>query len=360
MTDAPLRWAILGTGGVARKFVLDLRQPAARATAQIVASRNPQNAASFAATLPVARAAQSYEEAVTSEDVDAVYIATPPALHEPHALMAIEADKAVLVEKPFAMDAAAATRVAEAARARGVFAMEAMWTRFQPLIPAILARLPDLGTLRGFDGQFCMANTPDPSASLEDPAKGGGALMHRGFYPLMLARLFLGEVTETRAMARLTTGGSDEDCTLMLRHEGGALSTLRAGLRSAGPEGGMIHGTQGTLYIDGPLYRPTGAWVQPTRPGAANTGSAAPRKFEALRESAWGLKLSNTVSNLRKRSKRQVIKAPFQGNGYHYQVAAVADAVAAGQTECPDLPLSDSIRIMTLIDAARAEWSAGA
>ena len=99
------RWAILGTGTVSRRFVLDL--PHAGASAQIVASRNPDNAARFAASLGVPETAPTYEDAVTA-DVDAVYVATPPALHETHALMAIAARKPVLVEKPFAADAAAA------------------------------------------------------------------------------------------------------------------------------------------------------------------------------------------------------------------------------------------------------------
>jgi predicted dehydrogenase len=188
-----VRWAILGTGPVARKFALDLRAlPGAELAA--VASRDPRNAARFAADMGVATASATYADAVSAK-VEAVYIATPPALHEEHAFLAIGAGRAVLVEKPFALTAAAATRIAEAARSAGVFAMEAMWTRFQPLPGAIRDHVASgmLGEVRRFEGRFLAANQHTPQSGLFDAGLGGGALMHRGIYPLSLARFFLGQ-----------------------------------------------------------------------------------------------------------------------------------------------------------------------
>lgn len=352
----PLGWAIFGSGGVARKFVLDLAAHAPGSVARVVASRSADNAARFAAGLPVEGPADSYAAVVADDAVDAVYIATPPEVHEAHAMMAIAAGKAVLIEKPFAMDAAAAQRIADAAQLAGVFAMEAMWTRFQPLVGNILAALDRLGDLRGFDGQFCAANLPSADSSLFR-ADGGGSLMHRGIYPLYLARLFLGEVTDLQAMARLGDTGADEDTAITLRHESGAISTLRSSLRSNGPDGGVIYGTKGTLHIQGPLYRPTAAYIQPTHPSAAGTGQRDARKLEAFRESALGWRISSTLSGIKGRTKRLAIKAPMQGNGYHYQVNAVAAALAADQTECAEMPLADSLRIMGLMDMAKAQWS---
>ncbi|WP_298976334.1 Gfo/Idh/MocA family oxidoreductase [uncultured Roseobacter sp.] len=359
MTDVrgrPFRWAILGTGSVARKFVLDLRQLGAEAEAHIVASRTPANAQSFASSLGVAHVAQSYAEAA-SADVDALYIATPPAQHEEHAMLGIAAGKAVLVEKPFARDAAAAERIMQAARAAGVFCMEAMWTRFQPLPGQIRDRIAagDLGDIRGFDGSFMAANAPDPTSSLFDPARGGGALMDRGVYPLSLARYWLGPVTDAHATARIGDTGVDEDCTLMLRHASGALSTLRASLRAGGLDGAAIYGTKATLRIAGPAYRPTGAVLYRTHVGPAVTGPKGPRRLEGLRESAMGLRLSRGLAALRLRGER--LGAPFSGNGYHYQARAVMQAVAAGRTEDPRMSLAESVEIMAMIDTARAGWS---
>ena len=351
-----LGWAILGTGAVARKFVLDLAAQGQDALAVTVASRNFQNAQSFASGLPVARVALGYAEAVADEDVGAVYIATPPDVHEEHAMLAIAAGKAVLIEKPFAVDAAAARRIADAARAAGVFCMEAMWTRFLPLLGEISARLGELGSLRGFEGRFCAANAPASESSLFR-AQGGGALMHRGIYPLFLARLFLGDVADMSTFARLGDAGADEDVCLTLRHESGALSQIRASLRSVGPEGGVIYGTKGTLFINGPLYRPTSAHIQPVTPSPAGTGHRDARRLEAFRESALGWAMSGRLSALKTRVKRQRISAELRGNGYHYQADRVRACLAEGLTECSEMSLADSIRVMDLIDEAKAQWS---
>lgn len=353
----PLGWAILGSGGVARKFVLDMAAHTTGSRAVSVASRNPKNATRFASGLPVGNAAPSYEDAVSA--ADAVYIATPPAMHEDHALMAIDAGKAVLIEKPFAEDHASAARIAKAARDKGVFCMEAMWTRFQPLVSDIQKRLPDLGELRGFDGQFCAANVPSSESSLFS-ANGGGSLMHRGIYPLYLARLFMGEIKQMQTFGRLGEGGADEDAVLMLRHVSGALSQIRSSLRANGPEGGVIYGTKGTLYITGPLYRPTGAYIRPTHPSAAGTGNREARKMEAFKESALGWRISSGLSSVKARMKQKTLPAVMRGNGYHYQVLAVEQAVKEGRTECAEMPLSDSLRMMELMDEARRIWRAEA
>lgn len=349
-----LGWAILGSGGVARKFVLDLAAHAPRSHAVTVASRDPQNAKRFAAGLPVDRAAESYAAAVQDPDVGAVYIATPPAQHEDHALLAIAAGKAVLIEKPFALDHAAAKRISEAAQAAGVFCMEAMWTRFQPLVSEILSRLPALGELRGFDGQFCAANAAGQGSLFA--SEGGGSMMHRGIYPLFLSQLFLGDIAEMATFGRLSDEGADEDALLMLRHDSGALSHIRSSLRAHGPEGGVIYGTKGTLYIQGPLYRPTGAYIRPTYPSQAGTGTREARKMEAFKESALGWRISSGLSSVKGRMKQQTLPAVMRGNGYHYQVLAVEIALAQNRTECAEMPLATSLRLMELMDQARATW----
>ena len=355
MTDyrsGPFRWAILGTGSVSRKFALDLRQLGGAAEIACVASRDPENARRFADTfggVPVA----DYEAAAVA-DVDALYIATPPALHEPHALMGIRAGKAVLVEKPFASDAGAARRIAAEARAQGVFCMEALWTRFQPLAGEIrsLVASGKLGEIRGFDARFMGANRPDSGVSLFDPEQGG-ALIHRGIYPLSMAHFLLGPVAEMQSMARLGEAGVDEDSVLILRHEGGALSTLRASLRAAGPEGATLWGTAGTLHIEGPIWRPTGALLQPVTAAGA---PGAPRRLEAFRESHAGQRISHRLGQIKRLVQRSGtrVSAPVAGNGYHYEAQAVMQAVAKGLTEEPRMTLDDSIALVELMDRARA------
>jgi predicted dehydrogenase len=358
----PFRWAILGTGGVSRKFVLGLRSHGAGARAAravVVASRGAENARRFAADFGIPATAD-YAGAAAHPDVDAVYVATPPSEHELHAGLAIAAGKPVLIEKPFASDADAALRIAEQARAKGVFCMEAMWTRFLPLAEKIRARIAagDLGELRAFEGAFTGSDVPDPAVSLFDPARGGGALMHRGVYPLSLARHFLGPVTDIRAVGRLGDTGVDEDCALILTHEGGALSTIRAGLRASGTNRAAIFGTKATIEIAPPIYRPFAARMIALPPRRGGTGTGGGGRLETVKEGGFAQGLNQRLARLKAFAipPGRGISAPFSGNGYGYEAQAVAEAVSQGLTEHPLMPLQESVEIMGLIDEARAQF----
>lgn len=355
--SSPFRWAILGTGGVSRKFILGLRAVPGQ-SAVVCASRNPENAARFAKDFGLEVA--DYALAAAHSQADAVYIATPPSEHEAQALMAVAARKPVLIEKPFALDAPAAERIAEAARAAGVFAMEAMWTRFLPLTRALKSRVDagELGQPRAFEAQFFGNDRPDPAASLFDPARGGGALMHRGVYGLSLARHFLGPVAELQAMARLGETGVDEDCAVTLRHENGAISSVRAGLRAAAINAATLYGTEATFQIAPPIYRPFAARRIAVPPRAGGTSGAGGGRLEGLKEAGFAQGLNQRLNRLKGflRPPGQGIAARFAGNGYGHEAEAVAEAVRAGRTEHALMPLAESVEIMELIDRARAAW----
>lgn len=350
------RWAVLGTGPVARKFVLGLRAAPGHSCVA-VASRRADNAAKFAKRFGAS--AETYDRAVARGDVDAVYIATPPSLHEPHALMAIAAGKPVLIEKPFALDAAAAGRIRDAARAADVFCMEAMWTRFLPLMDRLRPVLAQrrMGALRSFHGVFCNADIPDAGASLYDPARGGGALMHRGFYAVSLALDFLGPVRDVVARAHIGDTGVDEDVALILTHDSGAISTLNASLRTGGVNSASLRGTKGRLEISAPLFRPFEARLYPTTPRKAGTG-AAPGRAEGLKEGGLLQGLNQRLQPLKARLKPggQRLTARFAGNGYGHEAQAVAQALQAGLKEEPRMTLDDSVAVMQILDQARAQF----
>lgn len=353
------RWAVLGTGPVAGKFILGLKALGEAAVVTQVASRSPENAAKFGAKFKVPVAA-SFDAAIAAPDVDAVYIATPPAVHEAQALAAIGAGKAVLIEKPVALNADAARRIATAAGAAGVFCMEAMWTRFMPMITAAQARIDagEIGELRGLTGSFGISNAPDPAASLFDAAAGGGALMHRGFYPVSLARMFLGPIIDVQATARMGAHmgetGVDEDCALTLRHEGGALSTITASLRAPGTNDLTISGTHGRLTLNAPVFRPSRAQLVRVKPRAGMPGLG---RFGALREGAMMQGMAQRFGGARGGGK--TLKHPYAGNGYHYQAAELARCVAAGEITSPVMPMVQSIEVMAVLDAARAAFEQG-
>src|ERR671932_2851249 len=130
-TDRPVRFGVVGTGGIAATFTDDLRLlPDAEVVA--VGSRTQRSADEFAAAHGVERAHPTYEGLLSDGEVAVVYVATPHPWHHPVAMQAIASGKAVLVEKPFTMTGDEAQEIADAARRTGTFCMEAMWARFNP------------------------------------------------------------------------------------------------------------------------------------------------------------------------------------------------------------------------------------
>jgi predicted dehydrogenase len=349
----PTAWAILGTGVVSRKFALGLGALGGRTSVGAVASRDPANAEAFVRSLGMGRAVATYEEAIADPSIDAVYIATPPAMHEPHALLAFAAGKPALIEKPLAQDAAAAARIADAASAAGVFAMEAMWTRFLPLIAAVKDRIErgGIGEVRGFHGTFLGANLPDAGTSLFAPG-GGGALLHRGVYPLSLARHLLGPVVDVTARGRIGETGVDEEVVLTLVHASGALSDVRASIRTAGTNDCAVWGTRGRIEIDGPVWRPSAARLVTVTPSPVTR--PVPRRFEAFRESSVGQRLAERAAMMRGilSGRASSLPGPVLGNGYAHEAAHLMDCVADGRLVSDIMPLTQSVEILDIVDRA--------
>lgn len=357
---APFRWGLLGAGQVSGTFLLDLKACSLPAVATVVASRTRSHAERFAKQFSVPIVANSFEEAANSPEVDALYIATPPSEHEAHALAGIAAGKPVLVEKPFAMDAQAAERIIKMAGEKHVFCMEGMWTRFLPLIAAVRDRLVagELGEIRAFYGEFCGASRPDAAASNFDPARGGGTLMHKGVYAVSLARLFLGPIADVEAMARIGGTGVDEDCSLILRHETGAISTVRSSSRTMGRNDVMIYGTKGLLQIKSPIARPPGATLTYFAESLGGGGQEMGRLQRLLAEGlGQGLKQrgDDLIRALRSIRATRVSRL-YRGNGFHYEADALMQGVAAGALESELMPLEESLEIMAVVDKARAAW----
>src|SRR4051794_6772375 len=143
-----LRWGILATGGIAHAFTRDLRTAGMSVAA--VGSRRGEAAEAFAAEFGIERAHGSYEELVADPDVDIVYVSTPHPRHAENAILALEAGKHVLVEKPFTLNADEARRVRDVAAREGLLAMEAMWTRYLPHMVRVRELVADggLGDIR--------------------------------------------------------------------------------------------------------------------------------------------------------------------------------------------------------------------
>ena len=360
---ASLRWAVLGTGAAARSFAAGLRSAPGHEVV-VVGSRDDSRGQSFARSAGLTAVVAHPFDAVRC-DVDAVYIATPPATHLPLALAAIEAGRPVLVEKPFATTAQDAERIADEAGRRGVFCMEAMWTHFLPL-PRRLATLVSagvIGELTGITASFGRSSADSPH--LLDPALGGGALLDRGVYPVSFAVRALGEPDGVEAAALPGPTGVDLDCALILTYAAGALVTINASLRADLANDLRYTGTRGSLHVRGPIYRPVSASLRanPAIAGvpSADVATTARSRLETRLVGRSGLahgarQAYAAVAPESLLSGARPIWRPYRGNGYHYQALEVARCLAANLVESPVLPLADTVATLRTLDRARAAW----
>ncbi len=313
-----LRWGVLGTGWIAERFT---RTTAANAGQQMAAvgSRTLVSAQRFATAHGIERAHGSYEALVADPGVDVVYVATVHPWHVEHALLAIDAGKHVLVEKPFALNAAQARRIADRARAAGVFCMEAVWTLFLPRYDVVRRLLADgaVGQVRGVRAE--MGEWFEPRHRINDPALAGGCMMDLGLYPVMFSLWVAGVPDEVVAVGRRTASGVVGDTAMALRTPAGVLSTLHVSITAAFPGAASIGGTHGMIELPGPFYQPGAVRLQ-TPDGGVSTYD------EPL----------------------------ISHDGLYYQAVHVADCIGAGRLESPVRPLADSIATAEVMDRVRA------
>src|SRR3954469_1721769 len=254
----PIRWGLLATGGIARTFATDLQLlPDCEILA--VGSRAQTTADAFAADFGAPRSYGSYAELAADPDVDVIYVSTPHPGHLSATLLAIEQGKAVLCEKPLAMDRAEAQQMVDAARSAGVFLMEAMWTRFLPHIARIREILAAgaLGELIYLTAEHGQWFAHDPAHRLFAPPLGGGALLDLGIYPVSFAHLVLGAPSAIVAVSTPAFTGVDATTSMVLRYPTGAHAVLTTSLAAKSNNPAVIYGTEARLEIDGWFYTPT-------------------------------------------------------------------------------------------------------
>lgn len=354
MSDEKIRWGIMGTGSAARYFARGLCfTPGAELTA--VGSRTLRRAEAFARQVDVAKACGSYE-ALVEDDIDVVYIATPHALHKTHCLLALQAGKAVLCEKPFAMNASEAEEIARVARQKKLFCMEAMWMHFLPgMHKAIeLIQAGAVGSPRMLLADFGVPTAFDPASRVFDAALGGGALLDRGIYPLALAWRLFGRPEEVRATMTRTNDGVDEHCSVSLKYRDGQMATLAATLSGYAGNQAAVIGTEGRVMIGEPFCRPDRLVVS-RAPAPVPAGADIPAFGfkEKMRESRFARNLRRLLPNRRDR----LIYVPYVGNGYNYEALEVMHCMNQGITESSVWSLDDTIGVLRTIDAVRASAS---
>lgn len=316
----PVRWGIVGTGNIATRLAETLT---AMPDAELVAvgSRSQASAERFGRAFDIPHRHDSHQALMDNPEVDAVYVATPHSQHCENTLMALEAGKHVLCEKPFAINAAQAKQMIDKAREKKLFLMEAMWTRFLPSYIKLRELLSQgvIGTPELVQCEFGFRLNAPPEHRLLNPDLGGGALLDLGVYPISLAFMVLGRPEQFETDALIGSTGVDEEAEVLLEYSDERRAELAASLRRPMNHNARIYGTDGYIEICSEFWRS--------------------QKLIVLAG-----------------DKEEHLSLPFEGHGDQFQVQEVHGCIREGRLESETMPLTETLEIMEVMDAIRAHW----
>ena len=320
ITSGTIGWGILGPGSIAHQFATGL-QSVGDATLVAVGSRSQEKADAFADKFGASHRHASYEALAADPDVHAVYISTPHPQHKEAILLCLEHGKAVLCEKPFTVNAKEAEEVIASAKAKDLFVMEAMWSRFFPAMAHVRTLIAGgaIGETRMLQADFGFRAGVDPNSRLFNPAMAGGGLLDVGVYPVSLASMLFGTPTDIAGVAQMGETNVDEQAAISLKYSGGQVAALTTGIRINTPQEAQILGTDGSIKIHYPWWK--------------------------------AAKITLTANG-----KSEEIDMPFEGQGMNYEAAEVGACLRAGKNESDILPLSETLSIMRTLDTLRGQW----
>ncbi len=318
--DDTVRWGILGTGGIARAFALGLKH-APGAVLAAVGSRTLDSAQGFARELGIDQAHGSYEELAGAGGIDIIYIATPHPMHAANTLLALNGGKAVLCEKPFAMNRREAGEMVALARARNLFLMEAMWTRFLPALTEVkrIMASGEIGTVTQVHADFGFSSTVDPEHRVNKRELGGGALLDLGIYPLSIARALLGKVESVHAEAIMSDAGVDNSTAFIMKHAGGTLSVCSCSIRARSASELIVSGTGGSIRMH--------------------------RMFH----------LAERITVELQDGSSRTIPTPYLGNGYTHEAIEAGRCLREGLIEHPAMTHEETLSVMAVLDRIRTQ-----
>jgi predicted dehydrogenase len=309
-----VRWGVVGPGRIASKVVRDFPHvPGAEVVA--VASRSAERAKAFAAEHGIERVHDSYRAILADDGVDVLYIATPHPQHRAVTLSALRAGKAVLVEKAFTVTPAATREIVELATETGVFAMEAMWTRFMPSIVRMreLVAAGAIGDVQAVQADLGVSAPVDPADRFYNPAIGGGALFDVGVYPISFAQMMLGTPDSVTARGTLAPSGVDVEEAVLLGYPDGRTASLFASLRCPTPGQARVFGTAGWIDVLPRFHHPA------------------------------------TLVLHRAGHEPETVTLPHTGGGYTHELREVTECVAAGRPQSAVMPLADTVTVQDVM-----------
>ena len=320
MLQKTYNWGIIGLGKIAHKFAEDLIL-AKDANIYGVASRNIDKALEFSKQYNSVKYYGSYEDLVNDINIDIVYIATPHSYHCENTLMALEAGKAVICEKAFAMNRFEVEKMINKAKEKNVFLMEALWTRFIPSTEKIINLIKKgvIGELKSIRADFGFTAKNVPSERLFDKSLGGGSLLDTGIYPVFLSLLTLGFPEDIKAFAFKTLEGIDNSCAMLLKYKNGQLAILDCSIASFTPIEACLHGSLGYLKMH--------------------------NSFQHTKK----------ISHFEGHDLKESYDIDYMGNGYYHEIIEVMRCLNDGKIESEKMPLSFSLEMITILDRIREE-----
>lgn len=319
MKDKKIKWGVIGPGRIARKFASSLTH-VEDAELYGVASRSLERATAFAKENAARKAFGSYEEMLKDEEVDVVYVATPHVFHHEHTLLCLQHGKAVLCEKPFAINKKQVEEMISTAKEKKVFLMEAMWTPFLPHIKYLseilnsekYGKVKKLSADFGFDAPF------DVEGRLFKKSLGGGSLLDIGIYPIFLALHSLGKPEKIEAKADFGNTRVDENCEVIFSYSTGAKADLKSSIKENTPTTAEFELEKATIKLHS-------KWHEPTKVSIITAQGTEKKKFNA---------------------------ASF---GYEYEAKHVQEMLRKGRTESDVMTFNQSLELISLLDQIRKE-----
>jgi len=318
-----INFGILGPGRIAYRFAEAFAAvPEARIVA--VASREKERAQKFATQFDVPRVCSSYESLIGDPEVDVIYIATPHTFHCEHTLQCLKGGKAVVCEKPLAINARQVRQMMGQARASNVFFMEGMWSRFFPAIHHVVEEVAKgkIGEITLVKSDFGFNSAVDLNGRLYSRSLGGGAHLDVGVYPQFLALLLLGRPKSILSSSELSSTGVDTTTQATFKYEH-ATAEVYSSIVNDTPKVAEIRGTSGTIEMNSPWYK-TNETV--TR---LNTGTVIRNSF------------------------------PIQSTGFEYEIREVVSCLGKGKVESDLMPHAFSLMMAEVSDEIKRQGNIG-
>ncbi|MCX7773388.1 MAG: Gfo/Idh/MocA family oxidoreductase, partial [Clostridia bacterium] len=308
-----IRWGIMAPGSIAHPFVeglITLKE----AKVVAVGSRNLNRAHSFCHQYKIPRAYGSYEELASDPEIDIIYVATPHPFHKDCVKLCLNAGKAVLCEKPFTLNARDSLELAELAREKKLFLMEAMWTRFLPAMAKVRSWLKQgvIGEIRSMKADIGYRSEFDPESRLFDPSLGGGALLDIGIYAVSLASMVFGKQPDTiKSVVEMAPTGVDEQSGILFGYDKGRFASISTAIRTTFVNDAVIYGTEGYIHIPD-FYHAQQAILYP------------------------------------KDGRKEAFGPMFTSTGYQYEALEVMSCLHEDRLESNVMPLDETVAIMAV------------